>query len=75
MTNTRITDIEIMERRYPVHVRTFMLRSDTSRSEGKYSGGLGVLREFLFRAPLTLSVLTERRALQPYGLEGKTCAL
>lgn len=70
MTNTRITDVEIVERRYPVHVKTFTLRPNTG-GHGKYSGGDGVIRELMFRAPLTLSVLTERRALQPYGLEGK----
>ncbi|KAJ3647751.1 hypothetical protein Zmor_019612 [Zophobas morio] len=69
MTNTRITDVEILERRYPVHVRKFMLRPDTGGT-GRFKGGDGVLREILFRAPLTLSVLTERRVLQPYGLKG-----
>lgn len=69
MTNTRITDIEIVERRYPVHVKVFTLRKD-SGGVGKFSGGDGVHRELLFRAPLMLSVLTERRVLAPYGLEG-----
>ncbi|GJQ79107.1 hypothetical protein Trydic_g5362 [Trypoxylus dichotomus] len=69
MTNTRITDIEIVERRYPVHVRKFMLREGTGGA-GRYQGGDGVLRELYFRAPVTLSVLTERRVLEPYGLEG-----
>lgn len=69
MTNTRITDIEILERRYPVHVRKFMLRSN-SGGGGEYCGGDGILREILFRSKLTLSVLTERRVLQPYGLNG-----
>lgn len=71
MTNTRITDVEILERRYPVHVRKFMLRPGTGGT-GRFRGGDGVLREILFRAPVTLSVLTERRVLQPYGLNGKT---
>lgn len=69
MTNTRITDIEILERRYPVHVRKFMLRPNTG-GNGRFKGGDGVLREILFRSTLTLSVLTERRVLQPYGLQG-----
>ncbi|XP_022911129.2 5-oxoprolinase isoform X1 [Onthophagus taurus] len=69
MTNTRITDIEILERRYPVHVEKFMLRQETG-GKGAYNGGDGVLRQLYFRAPITLSVLTERRVLQPYGLEG-----
>lgn len=70
MTNTRITDIEILERRYPVHVRKFMLRPGTG-GRGQFNGGDGVLREIMFRASLTLSVLTERRVLEPYGLEGE----
>lgn len=69
MTNTRITDIEILERRYPVYVRKFMLRPGTG-GRGKFTGGDGVLREILFRSAVTLSVLTERRVLQPYGLKG-----
>lgn len=70
MTNTRITDVEIVERRYPVHVKTFTLRPN-SGGNGTFKGGDGVIRELMFRAPLTLSVLTERRVLQPYGLEGR----
>lgn len=69
MTNTRITDIEIVERRYPVHVRKFTLREGTG-GEGRFKGGEGIIRELLFRAPVTLSVLTERRVLEPYGMEG-----
>ncbi|CAH0550452.1 unnamed protein product [Brassicogethes aeneus] len=69
MTNTRITDIEILERRYPVHVKKFHLRPGTG-GKGRFNGGDGVLREIMFRSPLTLSVLTERRVLQPYGMEG-----
>lgn len=70
MTNTRITDIEILERRYPVHVRKFTLRPN-SGGTGRYCGGDGVQREILFRSKLTLSVLTERRVLEPYGMEGE----
>lgn len=69
MTNTRITDIEILERRYPIIVQEFHLRKG-SGGEGKYRGGDGVIREMLFRSPVILSVLTERRALQPYGMNG-----
>eukprot|EP00112_Aurelia_sp_Birch-Aquarium-sp1_P015543 Seg3453.3 transcript_id=Seg3453.3/GoldUCD/mRNA.D3Y31 product=5-oxoprolinase protein_id=Seg3453.3/GoldUCD/D3Y31 len=69
MTNTRITDPEILERRYPVVLRQFCLNRGTG-GKGLYNGGDGIVREMLFRKPLTLSVLTERRAFRPYGLEG-----
>ena len=69
MTNTRLTDPEILERRYPVYLKRFSLASG-SGGRGKYRGGHGVIRETLFRKPLTLSVLTDRRVLRPYGLRG-----
>lgn len=70
MTNTRITDPEILERRYPIILNKFGLRSN-SGGRGRYHGGDGVIRELLFRTNLTLSVLTERRVYSPYGLCGK----
>lgn len=69
MTNTRITDPEILERRYPVILKKFSFRSD-SGGKGKFNGGNGVIREIMFRANMTLSILTERRVFAPYGLEG-----
>ncbi|KAL8570454.1 hypothetical protein ACOMHN_034489 [Nucella lapillus] len=69
MTNTRITDPEILERRYPVVLKCFHLNPDTG-GQGAFSGGDGIIRQFLFRKPLTLSVLTERRVFAPYGLKG-----
>lgn len=70
MTNTRITDAEILERRYPVILRHFSLRP-TSGGSGRFRGGDGVVRELLFRRHVMLSVLTERRVFHPYGLNGK----
>ncbi|KXJ77397.1 5-oxoprolinase [Aedes albopictus] len=70
MTNTRITDPEILELRYPIILKKFSLRDDQSGGAGLYRGGEGVHRELLFRKPMTLSVLTERRTLQPYGIAG-----
>lgn len=70
MTNTRITDAEVLERRYPVILRSFSLRNK-SGGRGKYRGGDGISRELLFRKTMTLSVLTERRVYAPYGLEGQ----
>ena len=69
MTNTRITDAEVLERRYPVILKSFSLRKE-SGGNGKYRGGNGIGRELLFRKNMTLSVLTERRVYAPYGLEG-----
>jgi 5-oxoprolinase (ATP-hydrolysing) len=70
MTNTRVTDPEILERRYPVILRQFSLRKG-SGGRGKFNGGDGVIRELQFRrANLLVSVLSERRSLEPYGLFG-----
>lgn len=69
MTNTRITDPELLESRYPVILNKFTLNRGTG-GRGKFRGGDGVTRELVFRRPLTLSVLTERRVFAPYGLEG-----
>ena len=69
MTNTRITDVEIMERRYPILVREFGLRPDSGGS-GAFGGGNGTIRELVFRRPIQLSLLTERRERAPYGLAG-----
>lgn len=69
MTNTRITDVELLEKRYPVLVKAFNLRPH-SGGKGKYNGGDGVMRHLLFRAPLQVSLLTERRVFAPYGLHG-----
>lgn len=69
MTNTRATDPEIFERRYPVVLRANTLRSG-SGGAGAFRGGEGVFRVIQFRIPLLVSILSERRALRPYGLEG-----
>lgn len=69
MTNTRITDPEILERRYPVLLREFSLRKG-SGGGGKNVGGDGVVRELEPLRPLIMSILSERRVLQPYGLAG-----
>ncbi|KAJ3316021.1 hypothetical protein HDV04_000230 [Boothiomyces sp. JEL0838] len=69
MTNTRITDPEILERRYPVILREFSLRKN-SGGAGQYRGGDGVVREIEFLEELQLSILSERRVFQPYGLNG-----
>lgn len=69
MTNTRITDAEVYELRYPVILRQFSIRTG-SGGEGRFRGGDGVIRELEFRMPLSVSMLSERRVYRPYGLEG-----
>ncbi|CAH0518836.1 unnamed protein product [Peronospora belbahrii] len=69
MTNTRITDPEILEKRFPVLLRAFHLRKG-SGGAGKFYGGDGVVRQLEFLEAMTVSILSERRAFQPYGLEG-----
>lgn len=69
MTNTRITDTEVFERRYPVILREFSLRND-SAGKGQHVGGEGVIRDIEFRIPVQVSILSERRVYHPYGLNG-----
>lgn len=69
MTNTRITDPEILERRYPVLLREFSIRKD-SGGDGKFRGGDGLIRELEFLEPLNVAILSERRVFPPYGLAG-----
>jgi 5-oxoprolinase (ATP-hydrolysing) len=69
MTNTRITDSEVFERRYPVLLREFSLR-EGSGGQGQHRGGDGVVRDIEFRIPVQVSILSERRVYHPYGLEG-----
>lgn len=70
MTNTRITDPEIFERRYPVYLRQFGLRPG-SGGRGHFVGGDGVIRDIEFLEPrMQVSILSERRVHRPYGLQG-----
>ncbi|KAK9132863.1 hypothetical protein Scep_012391 [Stephania cephalantha] len=69
MTNTRMTDPEIFEQRYPVLLHRFGLR-ENSGGNGVYSGGDGLVREIEFRSPVVVSVLSERRVHAPRGLNG-----
>ncbi len=69
MTNTRITDAEILEHRFPVRVERFTIRRG-SGGAGRFRGGDGAVREIVFLAPMSLSVLSQHRTVQPYGLLG-----
>ena len=69
MTNTRITDAEIMERRYPVIITEFSIR-EGSGGKGKWYGGNGIVREIEFLEDIQVGILSERRSRRPYGLNG-----
>jgi len=69
MTNTAITDPEILEQRYPVRLHRFSLRPG-SGGEGRWRGGDGIVREVEFLRPLEVSLLTQHRVEAPYGLAG-----
>lgn len=69
MTNTRITDAEVLENRYPVRVEGFAVRAG-SGGAGRWPGGAGVERSLLFLQPASLSVLTQHRNTGPKGGNG-----
>ena len=68
-TNTRITDVEVFEKRYPVILHEYSIRSGSGGS-GFHKGGDGVIRDIEFTFGLEVSFLMERRALAPFGLLG-----
>ncbi len=70
MTNTRLTDVEVIERRYPVRVHEFSIRHG-SGGAGAHRGGDGIVRRIVFLKTLNVSLLTERRGpFPPFGLNG-----
>ena len=70
MTNTRLTDPEVIEHRYPVRIHEFSIRRG-SGGAGKHRGGDGIIRRIEFLQPLHVSLLTERRgSYRPFGLQG-----
>ena len=69
MTNTAITDPEILEHRYPVRLEAFSIRRG-SGGDGEFRGGDGVRRQFLFLQPMSLSLLSQHRVEAPYGAAG-----
>lgn len=69
MTNTKITDPEMMEARFPLRVRSFSVRR-ASGGDGLYRGGDGVVREIEALAPLRYSLITDRRVTEPFGQAG-----
>jgi len=69
MTNTRITDPEVIEHGYPVRLHSFAIRRG-SGGAGRWRGGDGLVREIEFLAPLELSILSQHRVSAPYGMAG-----
>ncbi|MBD1823686.1 hydantoinase B/oxoprolinase family protein [Cyanobacteria bacterium FACHB-DQ100] len=69
MTNSRLTDPEVLEWRFPVFVETFSIRSN-SGGAGKYRGGNGAIRRIRFREAMTAAILSGHRKVAPFGLAG-----
>ncbi|OEU48020.1 MAG: 5-oxoprolinase [Desulfobulbaceae bacterium S5133MH15] len=69
MTNTRMTDPEVVEWRFPVRVESFSVRHG-SGGKGKFAGGDGVTRKIRFLEPMTATILSSHRQTEPYGLAG-----
>ena len=69
MTNTLNTPIEVLESHYPLRLRRYQLR-DGSGGKGLHAGGHGLVREFEFLKPASVTLLTERRAHAPWALQG-----
>ncbi len=73
MTNTRNTPVEVLESHYPLRVTRYALRHNSGGS-GQHRGGDGLIREFEFLDNATVTLLTERRITQPWGLAGGDAA-
>ncbi|HID73821.1 MAG TPA: 5-oxoprolinase, partial [Thermoplasmata archaeon] len=69
MTNTRITDPEVIERRFPVRVEEFSIRRG-SGGDGRHRGGDGAVRRIRFLEGATVAILSSRRTIPPRGLAG-----
>jgi 5-oxoprolinase (ATP-hydrolysing) len=69
MTNSRLTDPEVLEDRYPVLVESFGMR-DSSGGKGAHKGGDGTRRRIRFREAMTVALLSTRRETAPFGLFG-----
>jgi 5-oxoprolinase (ATP-hydrolysing) len=69
MTNTRLTDPEILELRYPVILESFGIRPG-SGGAGRNKGGDGIIRRIRFQRKMTAAILSNRREVAPYGMSG-----
>ncbi len=69
MTNTRSTDPEVLETRFPVRLEEFSIRKN-SGGKGRFNGGNGVTRKLRFLEPMTVTTLCSHRKIKPFGLNG-----
>jgi 5-oxoprolinase (ATP-hydrolysing) len=69
MTNTRLTDPEVLEWRFPVVLESFEIRCG-SGGRGKWNGGNGAIRRVRFLEPMTAVILSGHRRIPPYGMAG-----
>lgn len=69
MTNSRLTDPEVLESRFPVLLREFTIRRG-SGGAGRWRGGDGAIRRIEFTEPMTVSTLSGHRKVAPYGMAG-----
>jgi 5-oxoprolinase (ATP-hydrolysing) len=69
MTNSRLTDPEVLEWRFPVQVESFAIRRG-SGGAGRHHGGDGVVRRIRFLEAMTAAILADRRRVAPFGLAG-----
>jgi 5-oxoprolinase (ATP-hydrolysing) len=69
MTNTAITDPELLEQRYPVRLERFAIRR-SSGGGGRFRGGDGAVRELTFLEPVSVSIVSQHRTDGPYGMAG-----
>jgi 5-oxoprolinase (ATP-hydrolysing) len=69
MTNSRITDPEVLEWRFPVRLEEFSIRKD-SGGKGEYQGGCGIVRKIRFLRPMRAAIISSHRKYPPAGLKG-----
>ncbi len=74
MTNSRLTDPEVLEWRYPIRLDSFSIR-ENSGGKGKYCGGNGVVRKIRFLETMTAGILSSRRRIPSFGLAGGEAGL
>src|SRR5690606_10001324 len=72
MTNSRLTDPEILELRFPVMLESYEIRRG-SGGRGRWAGGDGGVRRVRFLEPMTAAILSNNRRFAPFGLEGGQC--